>query len=128
MNRQEKIDAIYKEIANKELSFWCKFLVKKEMSWWHITFEEWFIFTLIKSRKYEKILYANEKFWWPLNFTNFEFENFKILGHPVMIWDVLESLYWDVRFSDFAWIWKELRLPIEKQSDECIDFIYNLIK
>lgn len=127
MNREEKIKAIYKEIADKDLSFWCKLLLKNDLDWWHIFFEKWADFFCVKCDKDIKILYKNW-FTWPLHFTDFEFENFEILGHPVMIWDVLESLYWDVRFSDFAWIWKELRLPIEKQSDECIDFIYNLIK
>lgn len=180
--RQEKIKAIYEKIANKDLTFWCKFWAKKEISWGHITFEKWFEFILIKSRKDEKILYAGENFWWPLYFTDFEFENLEIIWHPVMIWDVLDwiennmnnwrkccecwadmnyndEIYycsneeceneeepenlvvlnkWDLvientrRDSRFInndiFLWKDLKLPIEDQSDECIDFIYDLIK
>ena len=103
MNRQEKIKAIYEKIADKDLSFWCKLLLKNDLDWWHIFFEKWADFFCIKYDKNTKILYKNW-FTWPLHFSDFEFENFEIIWHPVMIWDVLESLYWDVRFSDFAWI------------------------
>ena len=67
----------------------------------------------------------------------------EIIGHPVMIGDVLDYIepYWkgyaqDVRFDrerkrkiDIALLqWDKKREPIEKQSDECIDYIYSLIK
>lgn len=180
--KQAKIKAIYEKIANKDLTFWCKFWAKKEISWGHITFEKWFEFTLIKSRKDEKILYAGENFWWPLHFTNFGFEDLKNIWHPVMIWDVLdwiennvnnwfkkccecwsemyyeEGYYcsneecendkepedlvflskWNLVIDNFGidwefvnndiFLWNNLKLPIEDQSDECIDFVYSLLE
>lgn len=88
------------------------------------------------------ILYKNW-FTWPLHFTDFEFENFEILGHPVMIWDVMDYFIKKVKeeldnnryFGKYAGVnekiiilfFDKMRLPIEEQSDECIDFIYNLI-
>lgn len=57
----------------------------------------------------------------------------------VMIWDVLDWIakkYWEYSFT-IRWDgtinmgdWQrkfELRKPIEDQSEECIDFIYNLL-
>lgn len=142
--RQEKIKAIYKEIANKDLTFWCKFWAKKEISWVNITFEKWFEFTLIKSRKDENILYADKDFWWPLYLTDFEFENLEIIWHPVMIGDVMT--YFNEKLSQTLdktwWVWKyywvneriiilwfnKMTRPIEEQSDGCIDYIYDLLK
>lgn len=128
--RQEKIDAIYEKIARKDLSFWCKFRVKNEMSFWAVIYLKWFEFSLIKSRKDEKIVFAWESFSWPLYFTNFEFENLKIIGHSVMIWDVLDY-YWDKKWAmtldRILRFWEEKTKPIEDQSDECVDYIYNLI-
>ena len=126
MIREEKIEFIYKKIANKDLTFWCKFLAKKEISWWYITFEEWFEFTLIKSRKDEKILYAGENFWWPLYFTDFEFEDLKVIWLPLMIWDIMEYFYWE-SCKNLASLWIKKREPIDRQSDECIDYIYSLL-
>lgn len=152
ITKKEKIEAIYKKIARKDLSFWCKFWTKKEISWWHITFEEWFEFSLITSRKDEKIVFAWENFTWPLYFTNFEFENLEIIWHPVMIWDVLgylENIALD-KIYNYIWVkkeeipdlvfekikdsmkkifslWNEKKNAIEDQSDECVDFVYNLI-
>lgn len=31
MDRKEKIKVIYEKIANKELSFWCKLLLKNDL-------------------------------------------------------------------------------------------------
>lgn len=64
----------------------------------------------------------------------------KTIWHPVMIGDVMNYLNFQTKFSmaslyyivhdDLAFIienWKDKRKPIEDQTDECIDFIYNLI-
>jgi len=55
---------------------------------------------------------------------------------PVMIWDVLDWMqpkYWiwipDLENRSEVCMKREhKRKPIEEQSEECIDFIYNLIK
>ena len=124
--RQEKIDFIYEELARKELKFWCKLQVKNEISWWHITFEKWFEFILIKSRKDENVLYANEKVLWTFTFADFEFEDLKVIWLPLMIWDIMEYFYWE-SCKNFASLWIKKREPIDRQSDECIDYIYSLL-
>jgi len=63
--------------------------------------------------------------------------------HPVMIWDVLDWIdvnisaiydshwgrdkHWEA-VTDLIYLWKTKRATIEEQSDECIDYIFNLIK
>lgn len=125
--RKEKIDFIYEELARKELKFWCKLQVKNEISWWHITFEKWFEFILIKSRKDENVLYANEKVSWTFTFADFEFEDLKVIWLPLMIWDIMEYFYWE-SCKNFASLWIKKREPIDRQSDDCVDFIYEMIK
>jgi len=68
----------------------------------------------------------------------------KIIWHPVMIWDVLAycDMYnlmnknmhkcifsdWVInRWENILLLWKDKRLPIEEQSSEAIDYVYNLI-
>ena len=48
--------------------------------------------------------------------------------NPIRIGDVLD--YWDFEGTEYALIekWKNKRLPIDDQSEECIDFVYSLIK
>ena len=54
-------------------------------------------------------------------------DNYLVLGHPVMIGDILE--WYDFEGTEFALleIWKLKRLPIDEQSSEAIDYIYSLI-
>ena len=75
----------------------------------------------------------------------------EVIWHPVMIWDVMEYLenksqsqiveheddededwfysredyYEDV--AEISDCWKDKRLSIDEQSDECVDFVYSLI-
>lgn len=44
-------------------------------------------------------------------------------------WDlVIENEWRDERFiNNDIYLWKDLKLPIEYQSNECIDFVYNLL-
>lgn len=127
MNRQEKIDFIYQTIADKTLSFWC--IIRRETNVWDILdfkiiqnrlikFDNW------KTRREIQLYHSNNNQVWIYT----ELDDKEIIWHPVMIWDILEYFYGDIRFSDFAWIWKKLRKPLEKQDDECIDFIYDMIK
>lgn len=51
---------------------------------------------------------------------------------PVMIWDCLDWINENTPDNEnrnmiFNY-WQKLRLPIEEQSEECIWFVYNLIK
>jgi len=124
MTKEEMLLAIYNEMADKTLSEWC--IVFNKVSWtndivWniYITFDD----KLIEPR-FDRLMEKDE---------------YKIIWHPVRIGDVLdwfdknnpEHLWW------WNWVingeiivreWNNLRLPIDEQSDECIEFIYNLIK
>jgi len=61
-----------------------------------------------------------------------------IIWHPVMIWDILDYVDdllipdWEflikVNVNSILKLWKYKRKSIEEQSDECIEYIYNLIK
>lgn len=124
MTKQEMIDKIYEVIADKTLSFGC----------------------MVKSYYDLRIETISDKFWKKFilletlsDYWNKEdlLDSFYIIWHPVMIWDVLdwgfenESLY-NEKYDFWIWeifgFWKEKRKPIDNQSEECITFIYNLIK
>lgn len=112
----------------------------------NLTYSEIFDFTDFSEDDiscYEDSLYS----------TNIEgYKHAEIIGHPVMIGDVMdyfENIALD-KIYDYIWVkkeeipdlilqktkdammkifplWKQKRLPIEEQSDECIDFVYSLI-
>jgi len=135
MNKQDKIDKIYKEIANKELSFGC--IMYSPIAWNR--------FTLIDKNKFivrvayiEKILELN---WQE-----------EVIWHPVLYGDIIDWLEKNLPKTDdskqyYEWTenydimeendriysfvdnsWENKRLPIEEQSELCISYIYNLIK
>jgi len=112
MTREQKIEAIYKEMANKELTPWCCVEVKAQ--------NEYGDFTYRLSR-------------WDERPTS---EIKEIIGHPVMIGDVMYYIrkkYW----NNHSWFHSDRsklidlrskeREPIEWQYDECIDYVYSLI-
>ena len=109
LTREEKIDAIYKKIANKDLDFWCKIKLKTgetdTITWKPI----WPWITCLFFRQ--------------IRLDNIE----EIIGHPIMIGDIMEYFYGSVRFSEWGKCWRKLTKPLEEQSDGCINFIYNLI-
>lgn len=54
---------------------------------------------------------------------------YEIIWHPVLrIGDVLDC--WDFEGTEYALLnlWKNKRLPIDEQSEFCIDFVYSLIR
>lgn len=138
MTRKEKIAAIYKEMANKELTFGCKVkfskwiysIIDRENVWFLDSYKgvDWNIRnTIVIEDGVNSRCYSIEE----------------IIGHPVMIWDVIDWIdpYWkgyaqDVKFSqerkrkiDIALLqWDKKRESIETQSDECIDYVYSLIQ
>ena len=109
--RQEKIEAIQKEIANKSLL--CR-ECKQDLE----LFED---------------IYICESCW-------MEYLDWEVGTSPVMIGDVLDWI--DINFKDALYIpefvpnhtfnivkiWKQKRLPLEDQEDECIDYIFNLVE
>lgn len=141
MNIEEKIQAIYKEMADKSFTLWCKIKVKyrayyhnetggeveyaKEdnlIVWQHLIAENW-----------EMGVSASDMINADKNWYIEDLETLvEIIGHPVVIWDVLRycSSYisdWDDSVDsqvDLLSYWGDYRLPIEDQPEECIDFVY----
>lgn len=132
MTREQKLEAIYKEMANKKLKLWCKC---KNHNWENVIF--------IRQNKTWSYLSIreNEEFTVSLWYTP------EIIWHPVMIGDVLRQIrllagyaldnnlikksdFWNVIAQHnyrITQIWEDFREPIEDQSDECIDYVYSLI-
>ena len=150
MNRQQKIDAINEMIAKKNLSFGCKIFHKVES--WKRSFKARIITDKIEKDYgtfyWVKLDSENSVTW-------LQEKEMEIIGHPVMIGDVMDFVekhsetdkgtitQWDwvkilkmwctkekkieiLNYNLFL-VWKKKRNPIEEQSNECIDFIYNLI-
>lgn len=124
MTREEKIEAIYKEMADTDTTIGCR--VQTEwfgkmckgtiLNWTNILREHWEV----------------EE--------NCILRNVEIIWHPVMIWDVIKRIkenreisYWEFLVKllgqlRYAWYWKNLEASIEDQPDECIDYVYSLIQ
>ena len=127
MTREEKISAIYQEMANKKLKLWCKC---KSHNWENVIF-------IRKNKTWSYLsIRENEEFTVSLWYTP------KVIWHPVMIWDVIDWIepYWcgyaqDLKFSQerkrkiniVLLQWDKKRESIDAQSDECIDLVYSLI-
>lgn len=137
MTREQKLEAIYQEMANKELTFGCKVkfskwiysIIDREDVWFLSSYkgQDWDIHnTIVIEDGVNSRCYSIEEIIW----------------HPVMIWDVLDWIepYWSgyvqsVEFTDRRRRKMNLvllqrdnkRLPIDEQSDECIDYVYGLI-
>ena len=124
MTREEKIVAIYQEMANKEVSIGCRcrindgedvIFIRQNKTWSYLSIRENEEFTV-------SLWYAPEIIW-----------------HPVMIWDVIKRIkenreisYWEYLVKLLGqlsrpWLWRELGLSIDEQSEECIDFVHSLI-
>lgn len=143
MNKETKIVKIYEKIADKTLSFWCKVKShhnRKSKEWYT---NDIFISNSLKNYYYHSCPIDWEYIWKP----RYKSDSIEIIWHPVMIWDVLDWIDKNIKhtefdiasFIDIKWrisIYKvnllrnriDYRKPIEDQSEECIDFIYNLIQ
>ena len=146
LKRAEKLEAIYKEMANKELTFWCR--VNTE--YWRIVSiveetadERWYIVVSEESLYNDEDLgayYCWLRVRWLEDMEQIDIA--EIIWHPVTIGDVIDWIepYWagyaqDVRFTEerrrkinlILLQWDKKREPIESQSDECIDYVYSLI-
>ena len=130
MNKQTMIDEIYEEMANKELTFWCRIH--------RSTFNDELIFLEDREEVNNKLeyLWFDEKHREILLID----DEMQIIWHPLLIWDVLDwiqSSKGEINNSNIWTIWKQQinimdlfkhkRLPIEQQSTECITYIHNLL-
>lgn len=183
ITRQEKIDAIYEKIARKDLTTWCICwsLSPDIPAYMVFLFSQHEKFFLKPKREYHYFRYKDDVLNNWKRFFPVENIFFKIIWHPVMIWDVLdwiqkninnwfdkccdcwadmiyedkyycsneectneedpidliflnkwdlviENAWRDSRFiNEDIFLWKNLTSPIEDQSDECVDFVYDLI-
>ena len=130
MNKQEKIDFIYKKIADKTLSFGC--IIRRETNVWDILdfkivqnrlieFENW------KTRREIQLYHSNSNQVWLYN----ELDDKEIIWHPVMLGDVLDYLWdkkWLMTLDRIIRHWEKKRLPIEDQDDGFIDYIYRTLQ
>ena len=150
MTRAEKISDIYKEMANKEETFWCKVLVDTQKRFGNrLESESGIEDTIIgKIRDPDDFRKFNLEDNWPSyddwQRSNIDEEEFtcitEVIWHPVMIWDVIKRIkenreisYWEYLVKLLGqlsrpWLWRELGLSIDDQSEECIDYIYSLIQ
>lgn len=122
MTKEEKLEAIYEKVANKELTFWCKVMNLDEEG------------VIIDTTLHPEWVAVYWEGWWITR------ENFKddvvIVGHPVLLADVLNfideqhrtMLMGMLKYEEALFhFWLSKREPIENQSDDCIDYVYNLI-
>lgn len=136
MTREEKIKAIYKEMANKELSFWC---IVKHTTNNRLVYDVILVWQMIY---WEKYFVRSDSLWYDVEWVYEKDWTFETIWHPVMIGDVIDWIepYWkgyaqDVKFSQerkrkiniVLLQWDKKRESIETQSDECIDYVYSLI-
>lgn len=157
MTREEKLEAIYKEMANKERSIGCRINVKYRAYYHWETGGE-----VSYSKEDELIIWID---WVASNgevelnesdlskaTPNWYIEDLetyiKIIWHPVMIGDVLRQIRLLagyaldndlIKKSDFGnviahhnyritQIWEDFREPIEEQTEECVNYVYSLIQ
>lgn len=136
MTRKEKIAAIYKEMANKKRTFGC---ICRRNDGEDIIF-------IRKNRKWEYLyMRRNNEFTIPLRYSPI------VIWNPVMIGNVIEYIriwckvfieWQPIEDSTVFWRWRDYKtllnglifnwyradLPIDKQTDECVDFVYSLIQ
>ena len=122
MTKEEKVAAIYKEMANKELTFWCKVINLDEEG------------VIIDTSLHPDWVAVYREGWW-ITRENFR-DDVVIIWHPVKLEDVLNFIdkkhqtMWMgmLRYEEALFhFWLSKRDPIEKQSDDCVDYVYNLI-
>lgn len=128
MTREEKLEAIYDEMANKEKTIWCKYLVYADDEPEKIikAVEEWENFSLYFGE--------NDYAFIPTEKDYSRYYSIKeIIWHPVMIGSIFERYSAGKWFINSQFIielvekWVGYDKSIDEQSDECIDYVYSLI-
>lgn len=154
LTREEKIDAINEVIARKDLTFGCRakifytnYPTLTDKDFWVDTqnidvtiLSELFLNDeeKIDIKFYKDTFLMEDWILEPVLYQSYRNFFIKIIGHPVIIGDIMDYFYgisYKLPYDDFSELINslikdykyELRLPIEEQSDKCVDFIYNLI-
>lgn len=143
MTKEEKIKAIYEEMANKNFTLWCKINVKYRAYYHWETGGE-----VSYSKEDDLIVWVD---WIASNgdieLNESEFSEadpnwyiedleilVKIIWHPVMLGTIFEWYSKSRWFINSQFItklidkWTGYDKPIDDQSDECIDYVYSLIQ
>lgn len=131
MNKQEKLKKIYDKIADKTLSFGCK--IQSYYSWYQDSI------CLNEDNENIFVLFYNWETW-IINKSDIEELKCRIIWHPVMFWDVYQYLENNIKeiknnlqpnnidlYVYLSYVWKNKKEPIEKQSNECINYIYIIL-
>lgn len=133
ISKEEMIKVIYEKMTDKTLMVWSK-IIRLLKNW---EGKE----DIILEKKSE-VLYRTDLWYLHLKDNSWDYE----IKNPVMIWDVLDYIYinkdklffqWDMDMQNFAsyfsvsiwWLlekWEYKRKPLEMQSNDCIECIYNL--
>lgn len=127
MDKQAKLEKIYEIIADKTLSLGCiiwMYYGREPVNHTSIfvpwTYPDW---SIVDYKDFAKPT-----------------EQTKIIWHPVMLWDVLDRIesklednyflnfYTEDLIMDICNKRKYKRKPIEEQDENCISFVYSLIK
>lgn len=133
MTREEKIQSIYKEMANKELAMGCDIVADGDMAtivdanrfweWIAILRGNWFVTR--EEPNYEfTVIWCPVMIWDVISYLRKPFNTF-IEGIPVGIHLEVDSYIKNINSLLTEWI--DAGLSIEQQSDECINFVYSLI-
>lgn len=125
---QEMLKVIFNEIADKTLSFGCKLE------------DNWKIVRYVGIEVYHPDMEYDVVWDWyrmdnSLSRKLWDINNYEVLGHPVMIWTVLDYISSHLENPSYGIdseeelaviLWKEKNLPIEYQDIDCIEFVYEL--
>lgn len=142
LTKGKKIAKIYAEIADKTLSFWCRLLIR--------TSPDGYAWT--NRGKYMLLREENDELAYLHSVLSLDdpaeveiYDNCRMYGtevvwHQVMLWDVLDRIesklednyflnfYTEDLIMDICNKRKYKRKPIEEQDENCISFVYSLIK
>lgn len=130
MKKENMLEKIYEVIADKTVGFWLIFKSDRLKNKKLAKYINWF-----EVSNHDMIDDFNCIVDWELKTNNHWYLNMNsIIGHPVMIWDVLDWIekllpseigsHW----HEVICLWKDKRKPIDDQSIEFITYIYNLLK
>lgn len=131
--KQEMLDAIYQKIADKTFKYWLN-IIRNNMSK-----EKVVSVKSLADWRFRLETFAPSSFnqyWVFLDLR--ELEDIVAYWHPIMIGDII---YWlkksnDLFIDNNDWYilnkcysirWDNYREPIEKQSEKCIKYVYDLI-
>lgn len=149
MDRQQKIKNIYDVVADKGLSFGCMVMIKfhsnAPLEPYIILWEVGYEYVLSKFQGWKGFWWVEKALWgWPDTVTRESYAFEKIIGHPVMISNVLKRMEVMYGVDDdegenipirnhivneliHEQLWMHLNRSIDEQPDDCIDFIYDLV-